>query len=139
MTQNHLPREDQPGDYTGCWNQVYVRTVYPDTSTGVWHLGLPEEMRGSYCGAFNPLWRCILPGMPLTTTHGGTVTVGTQGVTVGQLIRGMFKPWKFRGTALTICPDCLTMARAQAELISQPKYRLRGLLKQFDGTNTPPA
>lgn len=136
---HQLPREDQPGDYTGCWNQVHVHTVYPDTDAGVWHLALPENLRGSYCGIFNPVWRCELPGTQLTTTHGGVCTVGPQGVTVGQLIRGTFNPWKFRGTALAICPDCLTMARAEAELISQPKYRLRGLLRQFDGTHTPPA
>lgn len=136
---HQLPREDQPGDYTGCWNQTYVRTVYPDTHTGVWHLALTEEMRGSYCGVFNPVWRRKLPGSRIPTIHGGVCTVGPQGVPVGQLIRGTFTPWKFRGTALAICPDCLTMARAQAELISQPKYRLRGLLKQFGDTKTPPA
>lgn len=54
MTEHHqLPREDQPGDYTGCWNQVHIRTVYPDTGGGVWHFSMPNRLRGSYCGTFN--------------------------------------------------------------------------------------
>ncbi|CAM4185644.1 hypothetical protein CHAD_03880 [Corynebacterium hadale] len=36
MTEHHqLSRDDQPGDYTGRWNKVHVRTVYPDTAAGV--------------------------------------------------------------------------------------------------------
>lgn len=139
MTEHHqLPRDDQPGDYTGCWNQVHVRTVYPDTSAGVWHFAMTEALRGTYCGKFNRMWSCELPGARVSTRCVGTVTIAAQGATIGQIITTL-NPWLFRGRRLEFCPDCLGMARAQAELISQPKYRLRGLLRQFDGATTPPA
>lgn len=138
MTEHLLPRDDRPGDYTGCWNQVHVCTVYPDTTTKVWHFALPEELRGSYCGRFNPVMACDLPGARVSTRIGGTITIGPTGATVEQILH-MLNSWQFKGTRLEFCPDCLGMARAQAELISQPKYRLRGLLKQLDGATTPPA
>lgn len=53
MTTHQPPRDDQPGDYTGCWNQVYIQTVYPDTANRVWHFSMPNQLRGSYCGTFN--------------------------------------------------------------------------------------
>lgn len=139
MTEHHLlPRDDQPGDYTGCWNKVHVRTVYPDTAAGVWHFALPDKLRGSYCGRFNRVWGCELPGARVSTRRGDTLTIDPAGASVGQILH-ILTPWKFRGTRLEFCPNCLGMARAQAELISQPKYRLRSLLRQFDGATTPPA
>lgn len=134
----HLPKDDQPGDYTGCWNRVHIHSVYPDTDAGVWHLALPESLRGSYCGIFNPVWLCELPGARLSYRTAGACYVGPKGVGVGQLVKNIFNPWKFKGTPLGICPSCLTLARAEAELLSQPKYAARRLLKQFEGTNTPP-
>ena len=99
---------------------------------------MTEELRGTYCGKFKRKWGCELPGTRVSTRCSGTVTIAAQGATIGQIITTL-NPWKFRGTRLGFCPDCLDMARAQAELISQPKYRLRGRLRQFDGATTPPA
>lgn len=138
MTEHKLPRDDQPGDYTGTWNQVHIKTVYPDTAAGVWHFSLPEVMRGSYCGTFNRVWGCELAGARVSTRHGGTITISPAGARVGQIIKTL-NPWLFRGEQLEFCPNYLGMARAEAELISQPKYRLRGLLKAFDGSGAPSA
>lgn len=138
MTGQALPRDDQPDRYTGCWNQVHISTVYPDTAAGVWHLSMPEKLRGSYCGTFNRIWRCELAGAQLQARDGGIITISPQGATVGQIIRAL-AACRFRGEPLEFCPSCLTLARAEAELVSQRKYGVRGLLKQFDGAATPPA
>lgn len=139
MTKHQLPKDDQPDRYTGCWNQVHVRTVYPDTAHRVWHLGLPGNTAGSYCTRFNPVWGCDLAGATLPTTYGGTANTGPKGLTVGNLLGSTPGPWNFKGQPLDVCPYCLTLARAEAELVSQRKYGVRGLLKQFDGAATPPA
>ena len=138
MTTHQLPRDDQPGDYTGCWNQVHIHTVYPDTAAGVWHFSMSNRLRGSYCGTFNRVWGCELRGARLRTRRGGILTISPQGATVGQILNKLAR-WEFKGQLLEFCPNCLGMARAEAELISQPKYRLRSLLRQFEGTSTPPA
>ncbi len=139
MNQPALPRDDQPGDYTGRWNQVRIRELFPDTAANVWHLALCEPVRGSYCGTFNPCHRYTLAGLLAHYVSGGTYLIPPEGLSVGHLVRNTLKPWALNGNVLTICPDCLSMARAEAELISQPKYRLRSLLRQFEGTSTPPA
>lgn len=143
MTEHHLlPRDDQPGDYTGCWNRLHVSHVFPDTAGGVWHLELPEAGYGSYCTRFNPVWRIKLAGAHISCRKGGTATIGPEGVTIGQLVKHVFNPWKFDGAALAMCPDCLCMARAAAELLSQRKYETRRLLEALDAlerTEVPPA
>ena len=99
---------------------------------------MTEELRGTYCGKFKRKWGREPPGTRLSTRRGGTLTISPRGASVGQILTTL-NQWKFRGQLLEFCPDRLGMARAQAELISQPKYRLRGLLRQFDGATTPPA
>ncbi|PLA11003.1 hypothetical protein CYJ48_11075 [Corynebacterium riegelii] len=117
-----------------------MHTVYPDTNAGVWHLGLPEgNHAGSYCTTFNPVWGCNLSGAHLRTTTGGTAVISDRGATVGQLVRDLFAPWEFKGTPLEVCPACLTLARAEAELVSQRKYNVRALLRQFEAPEVPPA
>lgn len=139
MTAAPLPRDDRPGDYSGSWNQLHIRTVYPDTSAGVWHLALPEKLRGSYCGTFNPMHAYALDGLRLPNRHGGILCVGPGGISVGTLVREALCPWAYRGQVLAICPNCLSMARAAAELIGQRKYGMRALLREIDVLSAPPA
>lgn len=138
---NALPKDDRPGDYKGCWNRVHISHVFPDTASGVWHLELPEEGYGSYCTRFNPLWRIELAGARMSYRAGGIATVGPEGVTVGQIVQDAFNPWRFNDAALEVCPNCLGMARAAAELLAQRKYETRKLLEALDaleGTEVPP-
>lgn len=120
-----LPPADQPDPYTGQWTRAHIHKVSPDTHHGIYHLGVGDGSTGSYCTEFNPRWWC-----DLTSTQSPTVSVG-------RIIQGRAQV-RIHGHQLQPCPQCLTMARVQAEMTGQ-RYPVRRLLDALDRLPVPPA
>lgn len=120
MSHPTLHPADRPDPYAGIWNRTRIFKVSPDTSEGIYHLGVGDGSTGSYCTVFNPRAWCDLP----------------QRVTVGRIIRGQC-PTAFNGQLLQPCPQCLTMARVQAEMAGQ-RYPVQTLLDALDRLPAPP-
>lgn len=140
MSTHPLPTADQPDNYTGIWNRHRVRYLYADTTTGLWHLCVGTPHEGSYCTHMNPM-RCVdLAGLKLHYKDGGYIIVPRAGLTVGTLMPDSLArrhPITYEEQHLAVCPNCLTMAAVQAEMLGQRAYPLRRLLNELEGTNTP--
>lgn len=140
MSTHQLPTADQPDNYTGIWNRHRVRYLYVDPAAGLWHLGVGEEYQGTYCTRMNPM-RCVdLAGVTLHYKRGGYVVIPRAGITVGDLMPETLErryPMTYKEQHLEVCPNCLSMAAVQAEMLGQRAYPLRRLLNELEGTNTP--
>lgn len=140
MSMHQLPTADQPDNYTGIWNRHRVRYLYADTTTGLWHLCVGTPHEGSYCTHMNPM-RCVdLAGVRLHYKGGGYVVVSRAGLPVGNLMPDSLArrhPITYEEQHLEVCPNCLSMAAVQAEMLGQRAYPLRRLLNELEGTNTP--
>lgn len=121
----NLPADDRPDNYTGLHNRVHIRMGSVDPHTMTLHLCTGRgETSGTYCTTLNPLARVDLTGMRYDLPNGGYGLTSPGGATVGELL-GRIRRLQWRGQPLTICPDCLTMARVEAEMISQRAYKVK--------------
>ncbi|MFV8381181.1 hypothetical protein [Corynebacterium hindlerae] len=108
---------DQPDNYTGNHTLVKVRELSLDQLTHtlhlvMWYPGAPDHMP-TYCGRKNT--RRLVDAKRLLNHH----TIPT----IGHIAR---QPgWgAYNGHELTLCPDCLSMAMCQAEMLGQ-RYRVK--------------
>lgn len=130
MTTSHL---DQPDNYSGNHHLVSVAYMSLDTSTYtghllMWHPGAPNGIP-SYCGRKNP---CKVIRLKKLLKHHCAPTIGH----IARVV-----DWgSYNGHDVTICPDCLSMALCQAEMLGQRAYPIKTIMREMDalpGKHTP--
>lgn len=121
------PKLDQPDKFQGLHNRVEVRWVVLDLPRQLLHpcisLDELEYARGSYCTrVWGPKRLDLRKLTSLPRKYRRWVTVGDlldhPGFTRGQV-------------ELSWCPDCLLLAKLEAELRAQPQYPVSRLCKQL--------
>ncbi|EEI27912.1 hypothetical protein [Corynebacterium glucuronolyticum] len=151
---NHTPdnRLDMPDHYTGNWHTVKLTHISIDFHEGICHLMMKASPQGSYCTRFNPRRVYNLTSTRLSATKGWWKEHGLY-VNHSGLSPAAFMPEHMDGghlcatvdghrMILTPCPDCLTLACVEAEMIGQRDYPVKTLMNKIerlpDTTSTTP-
>lgn len=131
---------DLPDNYSGQWKRTTVRNLFADIPNGVWHLGLGTRIQGTYCTQINPMQCVDLAGVKLHYKRGGYIVAPRAGLPVGNLMPeflARLHPMTYKEQHLEVCPNCLSMAAVQAEMLGQNKYPIKKLLDALRGTRAP--
>lgn len=117
-------RLDQPDNYSGNHHLVSVAYMSLDTIayTGhllMWYPGAPQGMP-TYCGQKNP---CKVISLEKLLKHHRPPTIGQVADVTG---------WgTYNGHDVTLCPDCMSMAMCQAEMLGQ-RYKIKTTIQAMD-------
>lgn len=131
---NTLPTPDQPDNYTGHHTATRVTWVSLETTPHGHYTGhlmpgaSPTRPTGSaYCARLNPRLLIDLTGVKYSTSHGGYGLIDCRGAVVGWFLDRP-SSMRYMGTPVKWCPDCVTMAAAEAEMVGQRAYPVRTLV-----------
>lgn len=117
-------RLDQPDNYSGNHHLVSVAYMSLDTITYTGHLlmwrpGASQSMP-TYCGQKNP--HKVISLKKLLKHHCKP--------TIGQVAD--ITDWgSYNGHDVTLCPDCMSMAMCQAEMLGQ-RYPIKTIMREMD-------
>ena len=125
MSKRNPDRGDR---YNGSWSAGRVDRINFDATRGVWHFLTITGETETYCTRFTPGatifiidrfeeidgQRIRFPGKPLR-----------------ELITGELQGFTHDGAVFPWCPDCLSMAAVEAEMISQPAYPVQSLMEKL--------
>lgn len=126
-----LPDADQPPANPGSLSRVRLWWLCAQPAAALLHLCCDRDGHRTYCGAYHPDG-VIDPGRQFSNGR----------LTVAALIRGVHSrrdgtrdrlgyraAWN--GRELSPCPDCLTLAAAESEMIAHPRIPVVRLTDQL--------
>lgn len=116
-----LPAADQPGPCTSAHSRGYLRYLCVQPAAGLFHLCCDRDGHRTYCTAYH---------------SDGVAPVTRPRLTSGDILRGLdHHPNGYRagyqGVELAPCPDCLTMACVESELLGDNRYPVVSLTDQL--------
>lgn len=125
-----LPDADQP-DQQGDLYRGHIWFVCEQPAAGLYHLCTDRAGKSTYCGAYHPRGVC--------TPH----TFGNGRLTAGNIVAGIanrrdrhvltslaYLTWR-NDVELLPCPDCLTMAACESQMVASSRYPVVRLTREL--------